>query len=199
MSTSSAIARSSRAVARLYSPPLLWLLLLGTVGFSWVFNFSSFPFSNPELLKLSGGEGLLDLLPYYTAEKAFEALGHYGAAGRALYSRYLFADFLFIPCYSLGLALLITRALWALWGETTARLPLNLLPFGIALFDIIENVCIAAMLRLYPAESVVLGTLSGVATFAKTLLTATTLLFLAGAGIVVLLRARRGRMPRRAD
>jgi hypothetical protein len=183
--------RLSLALARLYSAPLLWILLLGIVGFSWVFNYSSLPFSNPELLKLSGGEGLLDLLPFYTAEKAFTALGHYGKAGRELYSRYLVADFIFIPFYSLGLALLTTRTVQAVWGESTSRLWLNLLPFGIACFDVVENFCILAMLNLYPTTNVALGTLSGAATLCKTLLTAATFLCLGYGGVILLLRRAR--------
>lgn len=185
------LARLSRAIASIYSAPLMTLLLLGTLGFAWLFNYSSFPFSNPELLKLSGGEGLLDLLPFYTAEKAFTALEHYGAAGRALYSRYLVADFIFIPFYSLGLALLITRTVRALGSESAAWLRLNLLPFGIAVFDVIENFCIFAMLKIYPASYVALGTLSGVATLCKTILTAATLLCLGYGGAILLLRHSR--------
>src|SRR5437762_2579499 len=116
------LTRWSEFIAGLYSAPLTALLVLGALGFSWLFNYSSFPFANPELLKLSGGEGLLDLLPFYTAEKAFTALGHYGTAGRALYSRYLVADFIFMPFYSLGLALLVTRTVLATWSEGSARL-----------------------------------------------------------------------------
>src|ERR1051325_7548646 len=185
---SNLLSRWSEFIAGLYSAPLLALLLLGTLGFSWLFNYSSFPFSNPELLKLSGGEGLLDLLPFYTAEKAFTALGHYGTAGRALYSRYLGADFIFLPVYAFSLALLVTRTVQATWGEGSTRLWLNLLPFGIALFDIVENLCIMAMLNTYPATYVTLGTLSGVATFGKTLLTTATLICLAYGGLVLLLR-----------
>ena len=180
--------QASLAVARLYSGPLLSILLLGTIGFSWLFNYSSLPFSNPELLKLSGGEGLLDLLPFYTAEKAFTALEHYGRAGRELYVRYLVADFIFIPFYSLGLALLMTRTVRAVWSDTDSWLWLNLLPFGIALFDIAENLFILAMLNLYPNTNVVLGTLSGFATLSKTLLTLTTFLCLAYGGLILFLR-----------
>ena len=104
-------------IERHYSTPLMLVLLLASAGFFWLFNFSGLPLSNPELIKLSGREGLLDLMPYYTAQQAFVILGHYGVAGRELYLRFLAADFVFIPVYSLGFAFLMTRAVRALCAE----------------------------------------------------------------------------------
>ena len=96
----------SRRIANCYSNYLLPILIAIAFLFFWLFNFSSAPFSNPSLIKISGHDGLLDLLPYYSAQEAFTMLGHYGNAGRKLYLRFLTADFIFISVYSLGFALL---------------------------------------------------------------------------------------------
>jgi hypothetical protein len=164
------------------------ILLLVSADFFWLFNFSSLPLSNPELVKLSGHDGLLDLMPYYSAQEAFTAITNYGAAGRKLYLRFLAADFVFIPIYSLAFALLMTRIIHAVSGKVGSRLPLNLLPFGIGLFDCAENLFIFGMLLVYPDNSAIFGTLSGMATSCKYLLTLTAVLCLAYGGVVLLTR-----------
>ncbi len=163
-------------------------LLLAAVGFFWLFNFSSLPLSNPELAKLSGREGLLDLMFFYSAREALTALNHYGAAGRELYLRFLAADFIFIPVYSLGFALLMTRTIRTVCSESTHLLWLNVLPLGIGFFDCVENLSILGMLAYYPDASVALGALSGISTLCKHLLTLMTLLVLGYGGLILFLR-----------
>ena len=182
------VKRLSHQIERLDSKPLMLALLLATAGFFWLFNFSSLPLSNPELEKLSAHEGLLDLMLYYSAQEAFTALNHYGTAGRELYLRFLAADFIFIPVYSLGFALLMTRTVRAVCSESTSWLWLNVLPLGIGLFDCVENLSILGMLAYYPDTSAVLGTLSGISTLCKHLLTLLALLALGYGGLVLLLR-----------
>ena len=182
------ITRVNHWIARLYSTPLRLALLFAAAGFLWLFNFSSLPLSNPELVKLSGHEGLLDLMHFYSAQEAFTALKHYGASGRELYLRFLAADFIFIPVYSLGFALLMTRIFRAVCSEPTPWLWLIVMPLGIGLFDCIENFSILGMLGLYPDANVMLGTLSGIFTLCKHLLTLTTLLTLCYGGLILVLR-----------
>ena len=181
-------------IVRLYSTSLMLALLLAAVGFFWLFNFSPLPISNPELAKLSGGAGLLDLMLFYSAQEAFTLLGQYGDAGRELYLRFLIADFIFIPVYSLGFALLMTRTIYAVCREPTRWLWLNLLPLGIGIFDIVENLSILGMLIIYPSFNVGLGTLSGISTLCKHLLTVTTLLAL-GYGVFLLVLSQFGFKP----
>lgn len=180
--------RASRWIEHFYSTPLMLALLLATVGFFWLFNFSPLPLSNPELVKLSGREGLLDLMPFYSAQEAFTALKHYGPAGRHLYLRFLAVDFIFIPVYSLGFALLMTRTIRGVCGEGGLWLSLNVLPFIIGFFDCVENLCILGMLGIYPDSSIILGTLSGFATLCKYLLTLTAVLWLLYGGVVLVMR-----------
>jgi hypothetical protein len=180
--------RVAQRIERHYSTPLMLVLLLASAGFFWLFNFSALPLSNPELVKLSGREGFLDLMPYYTARQAFVILGHYGAAGRELYLRFLAADFVFIPVYSLGIAFLMTRAVRAVCTQGNSWLWLNLLPCGIGIFDSVENLCILVMLRVYPNTAAMFGTLSGIATLCKYVLTLLALLTLGCIGLILLMR-----------
>lgn len=177
----------SRGIENLYSARVMLFLLLSATVFVWLFNFSHVPFSNPSLKKISGGEGLLDVLPFYSAQEAFSILGRYGTVGQELYLKFLAADFIFIPVYSLGFALLFTRAVRARFGENDTWLWLNLLPLGIGLFDCIENLCILGMLLMYPGTNLALGTLSGLATLCKAVLTLDSLLCLGYLGMRLLI------------
>lgn len=182
------LERISHRIDSLYSSRLMLALLLAAFGFFWLFNFSPLPLSNPELIKLSGHEGLLDSMPFYSAQEAYTALTHYGAEGRKLYLRFLAADFIFIPTYSLGFSLLMTRTIRAVCGNSGSWLSLNLLPLCIGLFDCVENLCILGILFLYPDNSTILGTLSGFVTSGKWLLTLPAALCLAYGGVVLLMR-----------
>lgn len=177
----------SHGIENLYSARLMLFLLLSAIVFFWLFNLSHVPFSNPSLIKISGGEGLLDVRPFYSAQEAFFILGRYGAQGRELYLKFIAADFIFIPVYSLGFSLLFTRIVRARFGENDTWLWLNLLPFGIGLFDCIENLCILGMLLMYPGTNLALGTLSGLATLCKTVLTLVSLLCLGYHGMRLLI------------
>ena len=189
------LQRVSEWISRHYSMPWMLVLLLAAAGFFWLFNFSSLPISNRAMVKLSGHEGLLDLRLYYTAREAFTTLSHYGAAGREMYPKFFAADFVFIPIYSLGLAFLMTRFIRAGFPGDTSRLWLNLLPLGIGILDGVENLFILTMLRLYPDTNVVIGTLSGIATLCKFLLTFLASLCLVYLVIVLAMR-RLGLKPR---
>ncbi len=178
----------SREIAQLYSARLMLFLLLVVAVFFLLFNFSHFPFSNPSLVEISGGVGLLDVMPYYSAQEAFSLLDRYGTQGRELYLRFLVADFMFIPAYGLGFSLLFTRAVRARFGENDTRLWLNLLPLAAGLFDCLENLCILGMLLMYPATNLALGTLSGIATLCKTALTLVSLLCMSYLGLSLVIR-----------
>ncbi|MBF0526303.1 MAG: hypothetical protein HQK56_14560 [Deltaproteobacteria bacterium] len=171
-----------------YSASLMLALFLVVFGFFWLFNFSPLPFSNSEFVKLSGHEGLLDAMPFYSAQEAYTTLTHYGVAGRKLYLRFLATDFVFIPFYCLSFAFLMTQIIRAVCGPGTSWLMLNSLPFGVAFFDCAENICILGMLGLYPGSNTILGTISGVTTLCKWLLTLATASCLVYGGFVLLVR-----------
>lgn len=171
-----------------YSLRFMQAMLMITIGFFWLFNGSSLPLSNPELIKISGQTGLLDLLPFYSAQEALTAIDNYGAEGRDLYLRFIAADFIFIPIYSLGFAFLITLTVRSICSKNDSWLFLNMLPIGIGLFDCIENISILGLLLSYPDTSPIIGMLASIATLLKHLLTLATLLILGYGGAILLMR-----------
>lgn len=160
-------AKLSNAVARLYSKKLLIVLFLGVAFFFWLLNFSSLPVSEPALKRLSNGEGLLDTRFYYTAPEAFHAMDRYGAAGRALYLRFLAFDSIFAPLYGFAFALLMTRVAAGLFDPASRWNSVNLLPLAVAMADVAENVCLLLLLTAYPEQDRLVGTLAGIATLTK--------------------------------
>jgi hypothetical protein len=186
--TKNPVKTLSEWITRHYSTRLMLALVFVSIGFFWLFNYSALPVSNPELVKVSGHEGLLDVLPYYTAQEAFTAMSHYGTAGRELYLKFLAADFVFIIVYSLGYAFLITLAIRTVRPKRTSWEWLNTLPICIGFFDSVENLFILIMLGLYPDAPCVIGTLSGVATLCKNIFTLIALISLASAGLILLKR-----------
>ena len=170
----------SRALYRFASWRVITPLLLLCAGYFWMFNYSPLPLSNPALVAAGCGEGLLDLLPYYDARAAYRALDCYGDTGRAIYRHYLLADTSFVFCYGLGFSLLLTRLLADLTALGSRWRKANLLPLGVALADVLENLGIYCLLVAYPRSIPVLGDLAGLATLLKFALTALALVALAG-------------------
>ena len=181
------IKKISFLIENHYSLRLMQGMLLATLGFFWLFNASSLPVSNPELIKISGQKGLLDLLPFYSSQESLAAIESYGIAGRELYLRFIVADFVFIPLYSLGFAFLITLTVRSICSKTDSWLHLNVLPIGIGIFDCVENTSILSMLLTYPDVSPMIGMFAGTATLCKNLLTLATLLALGYGGVILLL------------
>lgn len=169
------LIKLSNATAHLYSGRLMIALFLGVAFFFWLFNFSSFPVSDPELRRLSNGEGLLDVRFYYTAQEAFRAMDRYGVPGRALYLRFLALDSIFAPLYGLAFSLLFTRLTRKIHYSTSRWNKTNLLPIAIATTDITENVCLFLLLEAFPKKYHVVGSLAGIATLTKWCLTIVTL------------------------
>ncbi len=182
------INRISLCIGRRYTISLMLILFLFVFGFFWLFNFSRLPISNSEFIKLSGQEGLLDTMLFYSSQEAYTALTHYGEEGRRLYLGFLAADFIFIILYSITFSFLMTMAVFTVYGKESSWLRLNLLPLGIGFFDCVEDICILGMLGLYPLNSTVLGTISGSATACKWLLTLVVIFCLVYGGIIIFLR-----------
>ena len=182
----------SAMIARRYSSYAM-IVLLALVGvFFWLFNFSAFPASNSALLKISGGVGFLDLRPFYTAQAAYAALTHYGAAGRNLYQHFLAVDFFFALSYGLGFSLLITRIIKTSHGTNSAWMIFNLLPLAVALADCSENTFILVMLHGFPKFYPAVSTMAGFATAIKWGATLVTLAFLAvESGLLVYRRSKK--------
>lgn len=180
------IGKLSTVIARWYSTPVMICFLVLAFCLVWVFNFSSLPISNSELIKLSGGPGLLDLKFYYSGQEATTTLASYGEAGRAFYRNYLIFDFFFPVMYGFGLAWMLTLIARKAFGANSRWMQVNLLPVGIASADYVENLCILWMLTSFPDNNAWTGTLAGMATVTKHILAIGTLRCMAvGSGALV--------------
>lgn len=187
--------RLSQFIDRNYSPYLLVTLFVPTIGFFLLFNFSNFTIhiSNPQLIHISGGEGLLDAKLFYTAQQAYSSLTRYGEEGRALYRNFLAADFIFALCYGFAFSMFFTRLIRAFRQTESWWTKFNLLPLSIAMADYVENIFISCLLISYPQNIPVLGTLAGIATLSKNLLIFASLLFLAAGTFFLLVRKIKAR------
>ncbi len=183
----SVIRRISCWIVRRYTTTWMIIFFLISFIFLWLFNVSLFPISNQELIKLSGHQGMLDRMFFYSAQDAFTALKNYGALGRKLYLAILFTDFFFIIVYNLAFSFLITAILLIICGNGSAWLKLNVIPFGMGFFDCIENICIVVMLKIYPLNSKIIGTISGLATLCKWVFALVLLSCLIYSGILIFL------------
>ena len=141
-----------------------------------------FPMVSAQLAIFSGGLHMLDMETGYSPEQAYQMIAAYGEQGRALYiTSSLTADILYPLDYSLLFALLIvTTFLEAFPGGRMLR-NLSLVPFATAVFDLLENAGIVAMLALYPQQVPVLARAASLFTTLKwVFLIFTTVLVLVG-------------------
>ncbi len=109
------------------------------------FQVPAVPFSDPAIRAVSGGEGLFDVRPYYTPADVRRALAAFGEEGRQRYLWFLGADAVFLVAYAIGLSGWLARRL----GRGRAA-PLAWLPFVLAGLDAVEDLLLAAILRLPP-------------------------------------------------
>ncbi len=165
----------SQTLAARSSGRILWWSLVAMVTTFWMFNFSKLPFSNPELIRVSG-ESLFDVRWFYTPAQALEALSKFGEAGRQIYFSFLALDFLFPLIYALALSLLLSKLL-RLAGQER-YLPLNLLPLLAAAFDYLENIHVLAMLLLFPSVHPALAMIAATGTLMKQVFLLMSLLLL---------------------
>ncbi|MDF2158527.1 hypothetical protein [Algoriphagus sp. CAU 1675] len=113
----------------------------------------------------------LDLRFAYSVEEAYSTLGNMSLANRDLYRTGIwFLDFPYMIFYSLALVGL----LYKIWGNKL----LIKLPLLIAFFDLLENMSILQMLRLFPYENDSLAVFASICTSAKWILVAFTVLVL---------------------
>ena len=150
------------------------LALLSVAGLlAYLFNFSDTALSVSRLARLYG-QPILDLRPWYSADAVRALLAAYGTAGRQGYLHFLAFDTLFLLCYGVGFALLISLL--------RRRLPrpgwFNLLPLAVAIADALENLCSYLDLVSYPDFYPLIAWAGGAMTSGKHLLSAASLLCL---------------------
>jgi hypothetical protein len=103
----------------------------------------------------------LDLMFFYTPQKAFAMIEKYGEAGRALYMKVeLTADIIYPIIYTLFFGLLLSWLLQRAYKPDSPMQKLNAMPVGAWLFDLLENIVIVSMLTMFPSQPSILAWLT---------------------------------------
>lgn len=101
----------------------------------------------------SGNAAPIDLTFFPSPQKIFSILAAFDTPGRAFYRLHeLTLDIIYPITYTLFFSLLITFLLSRASKRKSLLQPLNLLPFGTLIFDLLENAGIVALLTLYPSQ-----------------------------------------------
>jgi hypothetical protein len=163
---------------------LLTVLALGALLVENSFDFTG---SVPYFRRLTGGLGILDLLPLPDPDRAHRALALLGPTGRHQYAVLLVT---FDVLFPLTVALFF-RA-W-LAGR------LRWLPWATLALDYAENIACGVLLATFPGESPAVASLAGVLTAAKFGGYALCLVALVATGAKAAIRALHERRRLRAD
>lgn len=100
----------------------------------------------------------LDLMFFYTPERAFEMMDRYGEAGRSIYLRIeLTADIIYPIIYTLFFGLLLSWLFQRGFSQNSPMQKWNIAPVGSFFFDLLENVGIVSMLMMYPSQPAILA------------------------------------------
>lgn len=116
-------------------------------------HFMNFPGSVPDFRRASGGGILLDMTPEFSEDALYARLSGYGAEGRENYAfRNVTADVLLPLALLPFLILWMRRASDRLSLAVAPRALLLSVPFLYAVFDLLENGLVLALLANYPAR-----------------------------------------------
>jgi len=150
--------------------------MLALFALTLLFGVVIFPLIQAQFAGLPAQAAMLDTRFSYTPAQAHEALDAFGESGRQLYLvSALTADLLFPVIYSLFLAMSLTYLLPRAFPLQSLVQRLHLLPFGMAVFDYLENACVAILLASYPTELNGLARLASSFTTTKWLLGASSI------------------------
>ena len=156
--------RIHRLLIRFSSQRLLAVLALLFFPLILSVNLLDMPISLPRMKALTGGHTILDMVPFYTAEKAYQMLTAYGPAGRQHYLRILFSVDIVLPILAASfLAVAMTMVFPA--GHSLRKL--NVAPVLALLADYLENAAVLALLLYYPNHLDGVASVAGVITLAK--------------------------------
>jgi hypothetical protein len=131
--------------------------------------------------KPGGNIESLDARIFYTPDEAYSTVGSYGDASQFWIRIYLTWDIVNPILYTLILGLSISWLFQRGFASDSRPQMLNIAPVGVGLFDVLENIFIAILLRAYPTRLTAVAWLGTVSTTAKTIfLGASTILILVG-------------------
>jgi len=176
------------------------MVLLSLIGFAVsAFLINGRPFGAGQLMDITGGVGLLDMMVLYTPEQAYAHLAAMGEAGRAFDLTHIVPlDFVFPFLYTLFSAVAIT---WLLhkWLPAQSRWHrLNVVPLAGGIGDYLENLGIIIMIIAWPSPLPDIARFTMVAGLVKFSFIILADLIIAGSLIgwaVSALRKRSGRSP----
>jgi hypothetical protein len=103
----------------------------------------------------------LDLMFFYTPQRAFEMMDKYGEAGRSVYWKIeLTADIIYPIIYTLFYGLLLSWLFQRAFKADSKMHKWNVMPVGAWIFDMLENVGIVSMLMMYPSQPEIMAWLT---------------------------------------
>ena len=163
-----------------------WLVLVFLAG-EIFFNAVVLPGQQAKIEAGSGGTGPIDLQLFYTPEKVFGMIASYSPEVRSSYRTFeMTGDILYPIVYTLFFSLLITWLFQRGFASNSNMQKYNVVPFGMWLFDLLENIGIVTMLSVYPATPVIVAWLSAKFTLIKWLFAgASLILILTGLGMAI--------------
>jgi len=182
------VTRFSNQLVRLATGRnLLFLFLLFLLTTSVIFPLMSSLIEDP-----TGELEKIDTKLYYTSAELYEILDAYGDQSRRVYAlSHLTADVLFPLVYAFFFGLLIAYIFQRAFSKDSWVQRLNLVPFLLLIFDLIENLGIVILLLAYPTQMVGLARLTGLVTSVKWILAGITVaLPLVGTGVWLFRRYR---------
>lgn len=144
-----------------------WLAPMLLIG---VIFFNTVVFSNQQSNLAANSEGArpLDLLYAYTPQTAYALIASYGEAGRAEYRRFeLTVDLIYPIVYTLFFSLAAAWLFQRGFSSNSAMQTYIIIPLGAWLFDLLENLGIAAMLSIHPLTPAWLAWTAAAATSLK--------------------------------
>ena len=186
------VTRLSNLLIRLANGrTLLILFLLFILTTSVIFPLMSSLIEDP-----AGELEKIDTKLYYTSEELYEIMEHYGDQDRRVYAlSHLTADVLFPLVYASFFGLLIAYIFQRAFPQDSWVQLLNLAPFVLLIFDLIENLGVVILLLAYPTQMGGLACVTGMVTSVKWMLAGITVALPLVGAVVWFFRNISGRSP----
>lgn len=171
---------------------LLLLFLLFLLTTSVIFPLMS------SLIEDPGGElEKIDTKLNYTSAELYKIIDAYGAQGRQVYAlSHLTADVLFPLVYAFFFGLLTAYIFQRAFPIDSWVQRLNLVPFMLLIFDLLENLGVVILLLAFPTQMEGLARFTGILTSVKWIIAGITVALPVGGTGAWLLRRLRGESPR---
>lgn len=141
-------------------------------------NLFHHPVSILSIIEISEGHTILNVLPYYNSEIAYEHLSSYPEEAIKIYYRVLLYDFfILVPVY----VTFFSMAIFYLLKKTTKLSPgltqkIAYIPIIAGVLNIIEDIVVAILLNKLPEQLTSLASISAILTTSKSLIILISLL-----------------------